>query len=152
MSGHDFVTDKPRNRPKGENKHLELWFLCITCRLNVLYKCMKSRWNISNGFQVIELTRLCDGQTDGRENNMSPDPSREGGGERGGNIIHNCSKAHCQSQHQCHIWQMNLMFEANCTCKPGLGSPSIKAALSPQSNSYIFKANLQWFFRICNRS
>ena len=25
--------------------------------------------------------------------------------------------AHCQSQHQCHIWRMNSMFEANCTGK-----------------------------------
>ena len=23
----------------------------------------------------------------------------------------------CQSQNQCHIWQMNSMLEANCTCK-----------------------------------
>ena len=27
----------------------ELWFLCMTCRLNVLYKCMKFHWNICNG-------------------------------------------------------------------------------------------------------
>ena len=25
--------------------------------------------------------------------------------------------ARCQSQHQCHIWRMNLMFKANCTGK-----------------------------------
>ena len=25
--------------------------------------------------------------------------------------------ARCQSQHQCHIWRMNLMFEANYTGK-----------------------------------
>ena len=25
--------------------------------------------------------------------------------------------ARCQSQHQCHIWQMNSIFEANCTGK-----------------------------------
>ena len=30
----------------------ELWFLCMTCRLNVLYKGMKS-----NAYQVIERTR-----------------------------------------------------------------------------------------------
>ena len=23
----------------------------------------------------------------------------------------------CQSQHQCHFWQMNLMFEVYCTGK-----------------------------------
>ena len=34
----------------------ELWFLCMTRRLNVLYKCMKFRWNTSNSFQVIEQT------------------------------------------------------------------------------------------------
>ena len=42
----------------------ELWFLCMTRRLNVLYKCMKFRLNICNGYQVIERTRFCDGQTD----------------------------------------------------------------------------------------
>ena len=31
----------------------ELWFLCMTCRLNVLYKCMKFCWTISNSYQVI---------------------------------------------------------------------------------------------------
>ena len=41
----------------------EFWFLCMTRRLNVLYKCMKFRWNIFDGYQVIERTRLCDGQT-----------------------------------------------------------------------------------------
>ena len=38
----------------------ELWFLCMTHRLNVLYKCMKFRRNICNGYQVIERTRFCD--------------------------------------------------------------------------------------------
>ena len=42
----------------------ELWFLCMTRRLNVLYKCMKFHGNICNGYQVIERTRYCDGQTD----------------------------------------------------------------------------------------
>ena len=40
-----------------------LWFLCMTCHQNVLYKCMKFLWNIPNGYQVIERTRFCDGQT-----------------------------------------------------------------------------------------
>ena len=35
----------------------ELWFLCMTRRLNVLYKSMKFRWNTSNGCQVIERAR-----------------------------------------------------------------------------------------------
>ena len=35
----------------------ELWFLCMTCRLKVLYKCMKFRFNTSNCYQVIERTR-----------------------------------------------------------------------------------------------
>ena len=29
----------------------------------------------------------------------------------------NSGVARCQSQHQCHIWRMNSMFEANCTGK-----------------------------------
>ena len=38
----------------------ELRFLCMTCRLNVLCKCMKFHGNICNGYQVIERTRFCD--------------------------------------------------------------------------------------------
>ena len=32
----------------------ELWFLCMTPRLNVLYKCMKFIWNIFYSYQVAE--------------------------------------------------------------------------------------------------
>ena len=35
----------------------ELWFLCMTCRLNVLYKCMKFGSNTSYGYQEIERTQ-----------------------------------------------------------------------------------------------
>ena len=41
----------------------ELLFLYMTNCLNVLYKCMKFRRNIFDGYQVKEQTRLCDGQT-----------------------------------------------------------------------------------------
>ena len=44
----------------------ELWFLCMTRCLNVLYKCIKFHQNIFNGYQVIEWTRFCDGQTYGQ--------------------------------------------------------------------------------------
>ena len=36
----------------------------MTCRLNVLYKCMKLCRNLSYSFQVIERTRFYDRQTD----------------------------------------------------------------------------------------
>ena len=32
----------------------ELWFLCMICRLKVLYKCMKFRFHTSYCYQVIE--------------------------------------------------------------------------------------------------
>ena len=76
----------------------ELWFLCMTRCLNVLYKCMKFCRNICNGYQVIERTRFCDGQTDTHthrptdrrkgKNNMSPDPFR------GGDIIETFAEYH----------------------------------------------------------
>ena len=56
----------------------ELWFLCMTHQLIMLYKCTKFHCNISYGFGVIERTRfVMDRQTDGRteRNSMSPDPS-----------------------------------------------------------------------------
>ena len=46
-----------QQRQGGKIYMLELWFLCMTCHLNVLYKCMKFRWNTSNGYQVIERTQ-----------------------------------------------------------------------------------------------
>ena len=41
-----------------------MMMMCMTSRLNVSYKCIKFCRNITYGFQVIELTRFCDGQTD----------------------------------------------------------------------------------------
>ena len=38
----------------------ELCFLCMTRRLNMLYKYMKLHWNICNGYKVIERTPFCD--------------------------------------------------------------------------------------------
>ena len=62
------LTERTRNCiPRGiiwKIYKQELWFLCMTHRLNVLYKCMKFCWNIFNGYQVIEQTQFCDGQTD----------------------------------------------------------------------------------------
>ena len=55
----------------------ELWLLCMTHLLNVLYKCMKFRRNISNGYQVIERT---DGRTDGLKGNTICLPALPGGG------------------------------------------------------------------------
>ena len=74
-----FVHDTLCSRSVWKINMQELWFLCMTRRLNVLYKCMKFRWNISNSFQVIEWTWFCDRQPDSQtqgENNMSPDPFR----------------------------------------------------------------------------
>ena len=43
---------------------------------------MKFHQNVFNGYQVIERTQFCEGQTDRREakNNMSTDPEGVGGG------------------------------------------------------------------------
>ena len=38
------------NKCKGKKYMQQLWFLCMTRRLNVLYKCMKICWNTSNGY------------------------------------------------------------------------------------------------------
>ena len=38
---------------------LELWFLCMTHRLIVVYKCTKFHRKILNCFQVIQRTRNC---------------------------------------------------------------------------------------------
>ena len=42
----------------------ELWFLCSTCHLMVLYISVKFHENISNGFQVSKWTQFCDRHTD----------------------------------------------------------------------------------------
>ena len=57
------LTEQTRNSIANDQRKItpkisqaELWFLCMTRRLNVLYKCMKFCWNICNGYQVIERT------------------------------------------------------------------------------------------------
>ena len=54
------LTERTRNSIANDQREItpkiskaELWFLCMTRRLNVLYKCMKFRSNIYNGYQVI---------------------------------------------------------------------------------------------------
>ena len=45
---------------KGNNLKIykqELWLLCMTRRVNVLYKCMKFYHNIFKGYQLTEQTR-----------------------------------------------------------------------------------------------
>ena len=45
-----FCDGYPRTDAREIKYMQELWFLCMTRRLNVFYKCMKSRWNTSNGY------------------------------------------------------------------------------------------------------
>ena len=47
-----------------KNTHARVIVLVHDTSLNVLYKCMKFHRNICNGYQVIERTQFCDGQTD----------------------------------------------------------------------------------------
>ena len=48
----------PWTEARGKNIHARVMqFLCMTCRLNVLYKCMKFGWNTSNCYTAIERTR-----------------------------------------------------------------------------------------------
>ena len=58
------VIERTRNSIANDQREItpkiskaELWFLCMTHYLNVLYKCMKFRQNTSNGYQVIEQTQ-----------------------------------------------------------------------------------------------
>ena len=70
-----------RTRNCGENNQREiilkickseLWFLCMTHRLIVLYQCMKFHWKILNGFQVIERTQfVTDRRTHGEKQYVS---------------------------------------------------------------------------------
>ena len=65
LSRHEITfSNVPREIIKKLNKH-ELLFFCMVRRLIMLYKCMTFRRNISNGFQVLERTHFCDGQSDG---------------------------------------------------------------------------------------
>ena len=51
---NSFANDQREITPKISKA--ELWFLSMTRRLNVLFKCMKFRLNICYGYQVIERT------------------------------------------------------------------------------------------------
>ena len=58
------VTERTRNSIANDHREItpkiykaELWFLCMTHRLTVLYNCMKFRFNSFNGCKVTEWTR-----------------------------------------------------------------------------------------------
>ena len=58
------VTERTRNSIANDQREItpkiskaELWFLCMTHCLIVLYNCMKFHFNSFNGCQVIERTR-----------------------------------------------------------------------------------------------
>ena len=58
------VTERTRNSIANDQREItpkiykaELWFLCMTHRLIVLYNCMKFHFNSFNGCQVTERTR-----------------------------------------------------------------------------------------------
>ena len=59
------VTERTRNRIANDQREItpkiykaELWFLCMTHRLIVLYNCMKFHLNSFNGCQLTERTRI----------------------------------------------------------------------------------------------
>ena len=58
------VTERTRNNIANDRREItpkiykaELWFLCMTHRLIVLYNCMKFHLNSLNGCQLTERTR-----------------------------------------------------------------------------------------------
>ena len=58
------LTEQTRNCIANDQREItskiskaELWFLCMTHRLIVLYNCMKFHLNNFNGFQLTERTR-----------------------------------------------------------------------------------------------
>ena len=58
------LTERTRNSIANDQREItpkiykaELWFLCMTHRLIVLYNCMKFHFNSFNGCQVTERTR-----------------------------------------------------------------------------------------------
>ena len=60
------LTERTRNSIANDQREItskiskaELWFLCMTHRLIVLYTCMKFHLNNFNGCQLTERTRNC---------------------------------------------------------------------------------------------
>ena len=58
------LTERTRNSIANDQREItpkkykaELWFLCMTHRVIVLYNCMKFHFNSFNGFQVTEWTQ-----------------------------------------------------------------------------------------------
>ena len=56
QSGHNSIANDQREITPKVSK-AELWFLCLTHRLIVLYNCMKFHLNSFNGCQLTEWTR-----------------------------------------------------------------------------------------------
>ena len=60
------LTERTRNSIENDQREItpkiskaELWFLCMTHRLIVLYKCMKFQPNSLNDVQLTEWTQNC---------------------------------------------------------------------------------------------
>ena len=60
---YDFVIDKVPREITQKVKMQELWFLCSARSLILIDIYMKFRETTLKGFQVIERTRFCDGQS-----------------------------------------------------------------------------------------
>ena len=59
QSGHEIALQYNQRKITPKISKAELWFLCMTHRLIVLYNCMKLHLNNFNGCQLTERTRNC---------------------------------------------------------------------------------------------
>ena len=57
QSGHEIASNNDQREVTPKIPNAELWFLCMTHHLIVLYNCMKFHFNSFNGCQVTERTR-----------------------------------------------------------------------------------------------
>ena len=100
----------PQIDAMGKNIHAKFWFLCMRRCLNVLYKCMKFRWNTSNGYQVIERTRNSIAN-DQRE--ITPKYSKQRYCSCAWHIV-SCSSRNVWSFNQIALTVFNIQSEQNC--------------------------------------
>ena len=59
QSGHEIALQYNQREITPKISKAELWFLCMTHRLIVLYNCMKFHLNNFNGCKLTERTRNC---------------------------------------------------------------------------------------------
>ena len=114
QSGHEIALQMIKRELTPKLSKAELWFLCMTHRLIVLYNCVKLHLNNFNGCQFTERTRNCIAN-DQRE--ITPKKSKTGLWFLSMThfliVLYNCRRFHLNNVNGCQLTERTRKSIAN---------------------------------------